>query len=858
MGLELINELIVNPEKYYAHIDENKEKIITRKETLRAHTALSMKYFKQLWKEKEMDVIFDNFCKVLIGEDATDVIKNALRDMIFSVPIFHDFGKINPAFQNRKMKNKGISDNGEISGIISSNHSILSAVLYIQYYIDKIKLFTKNKSEKNVLRAFVFLNAYIISRHHSDLCAFSEFLTSLEEKEGYELIKVIVDGKFPEYKGQCKILINAYMENCRDFMKTADKEKNVALYTYEKTIYSLLVASDYYATTEFMSGKEVNHCGDLNEIDKWIDIYEKTDRMSSIRSYEKTKYPKPNKDLILEKDINVLRSELFIDAEKMLKRNPDQTMFYLEAPTGSGKSNTAVNLSFQLMKQDQRLKKIYYIYPFNTLVEQNIKSLEDVFGNYPGIMEEIAVINSLTPIKMRKENRDKDDEYADYQDYQKALLDRQFLNYPMLVSTHVSLFDTMFGDSRESVFGFHQLINSVIVLDEIQSYKNLIWGEIIHFLKVFSNLLNIRIIIMSATLPDFDMLTKNIYKTTSLINNRDKYFLNARFKNRVEISYELLKADIAEEDILQHICCSAKSGKKVLVELIKKKTARRFFDKLTDYLKGICRVEYMSGDDSIAERSRILNLIKKESSPMVLVATQVVEAGVDIDMDIGYKNISKLDSEEQFLGRINRSALREGKAFFFKLDEAKSVYNDGDVRIHKEFTLEDSEIQNLLVDKDFHNYYEKIMEVLKHNRIDNKSYIGLDDFFETSVAKLDFEKIKDRLKLINEDKWSMSVYLARIIDDEKGEKLDGEKIWGEYKELLNDFSMPYAEKRIKLSEVKSKMNNFIYQIKKNSNFVYDDKIGEIYYIENGEKYFENKKLNRERLQGEVGDFVDFI
>ena len=121
MGLELINELIVNPEKYYAHIDENKEKIITRKETLRAHTALSMKYFKQLWKEKEMDVIFDNFCKVLIGEDATDVIKNALRDMIFSVPIFHDFGKINPAFQNRKMKNKGISDNGEISGIISMN-----------------------------------------------------------------------------------------------------------------------------------------------------------------------------------------------------------------------------------------------------------------------------------------------------------------------------------------------------------------------------------------------------------------------------------------------------------------------------------------------------------------------------------------------------------------------------------------------------------------------------------------------------------------------------------------------------------------------------------------------------------------
>src|SRR5699024_11697114 len=67
--------------------------------------------------------------------------------------------------------------------------------------------------------------------------------------------------------------------------------------------------------------------------------------------------------------------------------------------------------------------------------------------------------------------------------YQKALLDRQFLNYPFLLSTHVFLFETMFSNRRESVFGFSQLINSVIVLDEIQSYKNKIWSEIIIFLE---------------------------------------------------------------------------------------------------------------------------------------------------------------------------------------------------------------------------------------------------------------------------------------------------------------------------------------------------------------------------------------
>ena len=70
--------------------------------------------------------------------------------------------------------------------------------------------------------------------------------------------------------------------------------------------------------------------------------------------------------------------------------------------------------------------------------------------------------------------------------------------------------------------------------------------------------------------------------------------------------------------------------------------------------------------------------------------------------------------------------------------------------------------------------------------------------------------------------------------------------------------MNYAEKRVKLSEVASRMNGFIYQIRKNHDLIYNDRIGEIFYIDCGEKYFDNGKLNRQKLQGEVGEFVDFI
>ena len=106
-----------------------------------------------------------------------------------------------------------------------------------------------------------------------------------------------------------------------------------------------------------------------------------------------------------------------------------------------------------------------------------VKSWYDgfVFGNQKDIMNQIAVVNSLVPMKEEK------DEYEDKTKkfYQKVLLDRQFLNYPIVLSTHVTWFKTLFGHEKEDVFAFHQLCNSVIVLDEIQSYKNALWSEII-------------------------------------------------------------------------------------------------------------------------------------------------------------------------------------------------------------------------------------------------------------------------------------------------------------------------------------------------------------------------------------------
>ncbi|MCE6985105.1 hypothetical protein EI534_48685, partial [Pseudomonas frederiksbergensis] len=75
----------------------------------------------------------------------------------------------------------------------------------------------------------------------------------------------------------------------------------------------------------------------------WNKFYEDTSLLKNIRKYQKTKYPLSDEKLNTVKDINLWRSEIFCEVEEKIKANTDENIFYLEAPTGSGKSNTAIN-----------------------------------------------------------------------------------------------------------------------------------------------------------------------------------------------------------------------------------------------------------------------------------------------------------------------------------------------------------------------------------------------------------------------------------------------------------------------------------------------------------------------------------
>lgn len=847
-----IEDIIVKPELFYAHCDRGNGK---NPEILKEHVDRCYHYFEELWEHKNFKAVFENFQKELAPELSDEGIK-LFYSLIANVIIFHDCGKINPRFQSIKMKNT-LKKWTTIDCLDGTKHSILSAAIYFDYFYEKIQESLLSKDEKNMIHVFMLVNAYVISRHHGNLSRFEEFLEEFQpNRQLADIFSCMNQGNFTEvYHGPfCKRdrhMMNMPRQNTRIYHSFLEKQSSHAgLYTYIRFLFSVLVSCDYYATSEYDNGIQMSAFGTI-ENTEFATQYEQSERVKQIRRLN------PESCVDDKKDINILRNRMFYEAEQTLLKNKDTNIAFIEAPTGAGKSNLAMNCSLKLL--DKNINKIFYVYPFNTLVEQNYDTLEKIYGQ-TDIFKSIAVINSITPIPLngtRKfwENLDKEE---NEKFYQKALLDRQFLNYPFILTTHVNLFQIMFGCEREAAISFYQLAGSVVVLDEIQSYKNVLWTEIMMFLQCYSRLLNMKIIIMSATLPKLDMLTGNHEKVVNLIENPEKYFQDARFKKRVALSYELLYQDKKTEmkELYAHVLGQAQKGRKLLMEFITKTSAEKFYHMLTESGRENLQIFCMTGDDNQIDRKRILREMDTadKDKAVILVATQVVEAGIDIDMDIGYKDISKLDSEEQFIGRINRNFKRKGVVYFFDMDNESGIYKE-DYRVDTAYTLRKDEMKQLLADKNFGKYYDYILKGIRKYRNDRKNENGIEAFVD-NVKKLDFVWISQKMKLIDKnDDWKMSVYFAREITTDTGEIIDGKQVWERYRELLSDMTMNYAKKQILLSEVKSKMSYFIYQIKIDNSLDYNDRIGELYLIEDAEQYFENGRLNTDKFYSQGNLFV---
>lgn len=818
---DLVNffDFIQQADIFLAHIP-SKEQEDKTPETLKEHMSLTLYYYEKLCQTKDMDRIVRNVIHRLRcgGSSLPSALEALIYKLFVNAIYLHDAGKINCAFQKRVMKNEKVIDKRGID----THHSILSALIYIDFFTEEIRKIGDTLLRKyffNILYSF----AYIISRHHGNLFSTDALLESLEKAQS--------SGKQGALTYYTRESIYDIVTNDPDNSPFGSKKYSqwkmdeADFYILNRLLFAMITSCDYYATYHYQSGTEVDF-NDTRQLDVWWESYSQTDLYRSIREKANAVLAAPIESL----KMNELRSRIFLDAEKTLLSNIDKHIFYLEAPTGSGKTNTSINLALRLLHADPQLTNVFYIFPFNTLVEQTGKELSKYFKEG----KDFAIVNSLTPIILSlKDTEDEDNAEANYE---KSYLDRQFFHYPIVATSHINFFNALFGVNRENHFLLGRLCNSIVIIDEIQCYKNLIWREIILMLQKYAVLLNIKIIIMSATLPRLDfMLGENVPGFIALLPNSRKYFQNRIFKNRVKIDTSSLLCtgsmnirDIANEIIKTY---KEKSGK-VLIELITKATARELYNLLRLEF-GSDHVVELTGDDNKFKRNQTIEKIKAASA-IVVVATQVIEAGVDIDMDYGFKNISLLDGEEQFMGRINRSCLKEGCiVYFFMVDEPEKVYKN-DHRL--QFTLKSEDMAQLLESKDFGRYYEKVMEIILTDTSRNNTRNI--EAFEERLLKLYFQKVYEHMKLIENNE--SQVFLAHRTTGCDGQIIDGRDLWKQYKDLCLDKDMSFAKRKVELSKLYEIMSLFTYSVPYKDAKAFHDEVFGFYYVDHGEQFIDEE------------------
>lgn len=830
-----IDDYLKKGQSIYAHrgFDDS------RKETLSAHSERTRDYYQRLRSENHLspDLLIRRlkFDEKPLTSDERKIVADLFDKAIY----LHDIGKINSEFQRVKMKNFVAA-----SDYKNSDHSLLSALLYLDICEEDLM-----KIKDDYLRAFIryiaVVFSYVISRHHTYLedLTFLDYIAKLNDL--YEIVKqnpnILYLYERTDHLMTLKIVqrmedgSSLYAE--RDDVCIDDVKQGSNLYLLMKLLYSCLVTSDFLATYYFFNREEAYfHYLDTKEKQKLLAEFQKTDICQGVERY--IQHP-DDADIT---PINRLHSRLFIETEKELARYPNQMIYYLEAPTGSGKTAVSVNLALHLLNQRQDLNKLLYVFPFNTLVEQTKTNLDHWFS---GVEEDfrIQVVNSVTPIIREQEKKIDGEKESEEEvtsktiDYNEEVLRRQMLQYPITITSHVNLFNHLFGVGKESHLGLATLANSVIILDEIQSYRNEIWPDMIRILNEVSKMYHIVFIIMSATLPKLDHLLCEQDSFTPLVTKRSDYFLNPIFRDRVHISFDLLRHGTLNVDAVvdEIVRIKKKHGKvRLLIEFIKKASARVIYEKLREIFPEEQRIIELTGDDSRYVRKKVLDKIngtngQERLDDVILVATQVIEAGVDIDMDIGMKDISILDSEEQFLGRINRSGLKKDCwAYFFDMDEASSVYKQ-DLRLEKD--LRDEHYQQALLTKDYEFFYEQVFQRFKQIREKrDKDYQKFDDM----LNDLHFSEIAHHLTLIDEKNFSLVLNFEVRIG--KGVKT-GEEVWESFKQLLRDNKMGYAKKQVKLSQMTEKMDYFTFNVFQEPHY-YDERIGNLYYVNDCEAFIE--------------------
>lgn len=719
-------------------------------ELLEDHSELCSNYFLHIVDKLGLESILDKFISDVFGEKRLNENKQILSYAIY----YHDLGKMNPKFQKRKVKGQSFSGN--------TKHSFFSERV--------LSIFLQKKFKESIDAIYLMEN--IVLNHHGKLADF----TTINESDDKEQIEIINDiFKITNIDGEAI---------------TEDLKKEFFLNDYEwpklfllvKLLYSLLVLSDSYSTMHFTYSLDVMY--PLNFIDEAI-------REKMIKSYLKIPYNTnintiEQADISQCNDINALRREILIECSKnitkLLKGN--EKIFMLSVPTGGGKTNISMKLALDILEHDEKVKKIFYVFPYINIIEQNYEAIDralfdiTLFPTKIGLLSDIysrAYVNKFQYVT----NKDSIPNIKKIM----VIRDDNFLNNCVNVITSVNFFNGIIKNGGNNRYKIANLCNSVVIIDEIQTLSDKNFRVFYDFIKETSRNLNIYYIIMSATLPDINDFIEDV-KVPQIIDSPEKYFNHPLFKRNTII----FRKDISDMNgiknlLMKEINENYQSGEvKILLTFNIISTSRKVYNEIiSDCNFKNFSIYLLNSTISSLRRKKIIEEIKDKSKKerIIIVSTQSIEAGVDIDCDFGVRDYSILDSIEQISGRINRecnvrkSNLSKLFVIMYKdgsLSDSEKIYRSSDRYkiLNRDFNQKD--IEDILTYKQFTKYYRVLANELKKIARDPFDHISKE------IRDLHFKTINNDLDVIDKRLDQIDIFVCDEIPLKNLSEYDKNKI----------------------------------------------------------------------------------
>lgn len=726
-------------------------------------------------------------------------------EKLLQITVFcHDFGKSSIFFQEKLYKDTLTQKEKKLS-----EHGLISA--FFGYFVA-----TESFSFDKRVASFVFM---AIRYHHLDLENAKDMQT-IKNKEDIENILNIFEGTKP-HREEINTIYNHFLDcnnvfNDFEIFLLKDFPKNQLLQKikffklrdeYIKNdifIFMLLFSLLIYADKEDaifrdrVLEKIKSQAIDSSKVDDFKSEYFRLRDKTPLDEVREKIY----KNIVKEFDTNQVK---------------ENKVFFIKLPTGAGKTLLLYKLAMQI-KEELHYQKVFYLLPFITLIEQNANILKDLL--------DFMGINS-NDNRVFLEKHSLSGEFLIEQGSEEYEIDKkQFLldtlDSEFVVTSFHQLFYGVFKRKNALFKRFHQFANSIILIDEVQLIPLELMYSVTQFLKFMSEIFNCKIIVASATFPN---IKKEILNNSYTFKSIDEILTseeNSQFFNRYKIVVDLAESYTFDK-LYEKIDEKVQTQKDLLFRVNTVNTANAIYEYLINKNSSYEQENIFLLTSAVApiSRQKIIKAIKSNSTKgikQIVVATQLIQAGVDISLEDGLEELAPLDLMIQSMGRRNRSAEKStcGMADIIK------IKNDKNFEGHKIYTKFDIE-QTCKILKDYQIISEQ--EIYSENLLDKYYDAQVEiNSIDISFQKLNFLDIDKEFVLIANAPLSFSFFIPLSADaisiwkklielDKRKSAIKQDKnFWKNIKEIDNEYS-------------KIKKDVSLYTV--NQNFYYIDEKKEI-------------------------------